>query len=323
MSNPPRPSLNPRSMTTGSHTPSPTNSQESAESSAGAVSQPPQRHASLSETTSKSRQQASKPAPTPAEVKRQFVATGNERVFPMRNVGQSLIGWLLVSTLANPDSRLTVQARPSTSRTKTTLNNHNPSAPNSPQQNHQAQASGSGTRYHSEHPSNVSRSILQKHSPFTPGANPPPTPATQFSNPFAVSFSQAMASTASDGTMSPVSSHPATTPGVPDLDAGFSPKMARRRSTAGWFGSQSSGKGKHPAVRRASEKVVAPDGQVYWKLKGEPPIEEEPLHKPGCIQSFGVLLALEEDEAGNFIVQQVSEVRRALCIRRTDFCRGH
>jgi hypothetical protein len=31
-------------------------------------------------------------------------------------------------------------------------------------------------------------------------------------------------------------------------------------------------------------------------------------HCPGAIQSFGVLIALEEDETGDFLVRQVSEV---------------
>lgn len=42
--------------------------------------------------------------------------------------------------------------------------------------------------------------------------------------------------------------------------------------------------------------------------------EDEPIHIPGAIQDFGVLLAIEEDDAGNFVVVQVSEVyHSAVC----------
>lgn len=36
--------------------------------------------------------------------------------------------------------------------------------------------------------------------------------------------------------------------------------------------------------------------------------EDEPIHIPGAIQDYGVLIAVEENEQGNFIVTQVSEV---------------
>ncbi|KAM0790365.1 hypothetical protein ACM66B_003248 [Microbotryomycetes sp. NB124-2] len=301
-SHPPRPSLNPRSFTTGSHSPSPTATSSSASSSstAGAAQTagtdaahaPPQRHSSLSEGTSKHhRQQQASLGATPAEIKRQFIATGNERVFPMRNV---------------------VQARPSTSRTKTTLGNALVS-PSSPQQ---PQTSTSQSIDQSLHRSPLKKpaQTLSFGGPLTTGVAASATgtvssPSQTLSNPFATSFQNAMSGTGtlSDGTTSPGSSHPATTPGFPDLDAGFSPKMARRRSTAGWLGSQSSGKGKQPAVEREVVQVVAPDGHTYWKLSREPPIEEEAQHRPGCIQSFGVVIALEEDDGGNFVVQQVSE----------------
>lgn len=36
----------------------------------------------------------------------------------------------------------------------------------------------------------------------------------------------------------------------------------------------------------------------------------QPIHTPGAVQGYGVLIALEEDEEnGTFIVRQVSEVR--------------
>ena len=36
----------------------------------------------------------------------------------------------------------------------------------------------------------------------------------------------------------------------------------------------------------------------------------QPIHAPGAVQGFGVLIAVEEDdETGNLIVRQVSEVR--------------
>ncbi|KAK4047467.1 hypothetical protein OIV83_005379 [Microbotryomycetes sp. JL201] len=289
-SHPPRPSLNPRSITTGSHSPSPASSASSGDTTPAAIdgaAPVPQRHSSLSEGSSKHRQQPSLGA-TPAEIKRHFVATGNERVFPMRNV---------------------VQARPSTSRTKTTLGNPI-LAPSSPQQ---PQASTSHSIEQTLGRSPSKRPTLSFGGPLTTGVATSATgtlssPSHTLGNPFATSFQNAMSSngTLSDGTRSPGSSHPATTPGIPDLDAGFSPKMARRQSTAGWFGSQSSGKGKQPAVERESIRVVLPDGHAYWKLSREPPIEEEAQHKPGCIQSFGVLVALEEDDGGNFVVQQVS-----------------
>ncbi|THH10468.1 hypothetical protein EW145_g1296 [Phellinidium pouzarii] len=38
--------------------------------------------------------------------------------------------------------------------------------------------------------------------------------------------------------------------------------------------------------------------------------EDEPIHAPGAVQGFGVLIALEEaDDSGNLVVRQVSEVR--------------
>ena len=36
----------------------------------------------------------------------------------------------------------------------------------------------------------------------------------------------------------------------------------------------------------------------------------QPIHAPGAVQGFGVLIAVEEDdETGNLIVRQVSEVK--------------
>lgn len=39
--------------------------------------------------------------------------------------------------------------------------------------------------------------------------------------------------------------------------------------------------------------------------------EDEPIHIPGAVQNYGVLVACEEDSDGNFVVVQVSEVRSA------------
>lgn len=36
--------------------------------------------------------------------------------------------------------------------------------------------------------------------------------------------------------------------------------------------------------------------------------EDEPIHSPGAIQAFGVLIAFDALEDGTFKVQQVSEV---------------
>ncbi|KAK4046723.1 hypothetical protein OIO90_006454 [Microbotryomycetes sp. JL221] len=326
-SHPPRPGLHPRSITMATHSPSPSTSSSSADSSSttGSIAQPPiatvpQRHASLSEkssslattstttTTTTTRQ-------TPADVKRQFVATGNERVFPMRNV---------------------VQARPSTSRTKTTLGN--------PLMSPQQPASLTTDHRSTDKKPIGTMTSLSFGGPLTTGplttstlVGPPaptsssstgtlssPQPHQQpFTNPFANSFSKALSindgttttttNSTSEGTMSPggSSSHPATTPGLPDFSdtVGFSPKMVRRRSTAGWYGpaSQSSGKNKNSTIQNQTTKVTTTDGHVFWKLNKELTVEEESKHRPSCIQSFGVVVALEEDDAGNFVVQQVSE----------------
>lgn len=32
------------------------------------------------------------------------------------------------------------------------------------------------------------------------------------------------------------------------------------------------------------------------------------LHRPSRVQNFGVVMVLEEDDVGNFVVRQVSEV---------------
>jgi hypothetical protein len=38
--------------------------------------------------------------------------------------------------------------------------------------------------------------------------------------------------------------------------------------------------------------------------------EDEPIHIPGAIQDFGVLIAVEQDDEGNYLVVQASEVSR-------------
>ncbi|KAK4704613.1 hypothetical protein P7C70_g1590, partial [Phenoliferia sp. Uapishka_3] len=61
------------------------------------------------------------------------------------------------------------------------------------------------------------------------------------------------------------------------------------------------------------EHAVQEDGSS-WVLtgwEGKPQrCEDEPIHVPGAIQAFGVLVVLDEDTSGNLVVQQVSENSR-------------
>lgn len=50
----------------------------------------------------------------------------------------------------------------------------------------------------------------------------------------------------------------------------------------------------------------------------------QPIHIPGAVQGFGVLIALEEDlDSGNLVVRIVSEVRVKQCNALFDFIRLH
>lgn len=57
---------------------------------------------------------------------------------------------------------------------------------------------------------------------------------------------------------------------------------------------------------------VAADGEnlvlTGWQGSLEK-CEDEPIHCPGAVQAYGVLIAFDEDKDGNFVVAQVSEVR--------------
>lgn len=59
------------------------------------------------------------------------------------------------------------------------------------------------------------------------------------------------------------------------------------------------------------EHQETPDGHMILtgRKGGFYTCEDEPIHVPGAIQDFGVLMAIEEDEQGNYQVVQVSEVR--------------
>jgi light-regulated signal transduction histidine kinase (bacteriophytochrome) len=58
---------------------------------------------------------------------------------------------------------------------------------------------------------------------------------------------------------------------------------------------------KHIVTAEGHAVITGRDGETLQRC------EDEPIHIPGAIQSFGLLIALEEQEEGNLIVRVVSE----------------
>jgi hypothetical protein len=58
---------------------------------------------------------------------------------------------------------------------------------------------------------------------------------------------------------------------------------------------------KHIVTEEGHAVITGRDGETLQRC------EDEPIHMPGAIQSFGLLIALEEQEEGNLIVRVVSE----------------
>lgn len=97
------------------------------------------------------------------------------------------------------------------------------------------------------------------------------------------------------GTTSARSQSISSTQGYPASASGST------RSVADEPGSLITARFKHAVIEGGHAVITGRDGETLQRC------EDEPIHIPGAIQSFGLLIALQEEEEGKFKVRVVSE----------------
>ncbi|KAM0747420.1 hypothetical protein T439DRAFT_329151 [Meredithblackwellia eburnea MCA 4105] len=123
------------------------------------------------------------------------------------------------------------------------------------------------------------------------------------------------------------SARPAGLPGTPLAgdDKTEAPSPGDQSSTTG-LGGGTSVQGGDFIMTTRFEHAETKEGGI-WVLTGRDGklerCEDEPIHVPGAVQAFGMLVAFDEDESGNLVVCQVSEnCRQIVGISPPEFFRA-